>query len=200
VTRKGGRAAGLLVLLAAACSASSPPDQPAPTQAASAVPSPSASAVASPSTPPPVVASPSAPAVGLPVCGAAQLRLSVQDADSGAGQSHQRLLLTNRGGACTLHGYPGVSFVDAQGRTLGSPAGKSSGAVRRVRIAPGRSVFAVLTYSNAGAFPDSTCRPTEADRVRVYPPGSKVALFEKDAVLVCAAPGSEQLHIGPLQA
>lgn len=135
----------------------------------------------------------------MPVCGAAQLRLSVQDADRGAGQAHQRLVLTNRGGACTLHGYPGVSFVDGQGRILGSPAGQSPGAVRRVLVAPGRSVFAVLTYSNAGAFPDSTCRPTEADRVRVYPPGSKVALFVKDAVLVCAAPGSDQLHIGPVQ-
>src|SRR5213076_519290 len=119
---------------------------------------------------------PSASAVVL-VCSSGQLRLSVQEGDSGAGQSHQRLVLTNGGARCSLHGYPGVSFVDAAGRQLGSPAGQSPGQVRRVFLAPGKAAAATLTYSNAGAFPDSSCRPQQANRVRVYPPGERVALL-----------------------
>jgi hypothetical protein len=164
-------------------SPSSPPSAPV-------LPTPSASLV---------TASPLPSVAGVPVCGAGQLRLSVQEADRGAGQAHQRIVLTNRGAACTLRGHPGVSFVDTAGRLLGSPAGQSAGAVRRVPLAPGRSAVAVLTYSNAGAYPDSTCRPTVADRLRVYPPGSKAPLLVKDPVLVCAAPGSDQLHIGPVE-
>jgi len=93
-----------------------------------------------------------------------------------------------------------VSFVDASGRLLGSPAAMSEGAVRRVLLAPGSSAFALLSYSNARAFPDSTCRPQRADRIRVYAPGERTALLAKDPIVVCAAPGSEQLRIGPVQA
>lgn len=122
------------------------------------------------------------------------------EGDGGAGQFHQPLVLTNRGGPCSLLGYPGVSFVDGAGRLLGSPADESTGPVRRVLLVPGGSATAVLTYSNAGAFPDSTCRPQQADRVRVYPPGDRVALLVADPILVCSAPGSGQLHIGPVTA
>jgi hypothetical protein len=119
--------------------------------------------------------------------------------DSGAGQFHQRLVLTNHSTACTLHGYPGASFVDAAGRLLGSPADESKATVARQTLQPGGAVFAVLTYSNAQAYPDSTCRAEQADRVRVYPPGERQPLFAPDPVLVCSAPGSGQLHIGPIE-
>jgi hypothetical protein len=187
----------LAVLVTAACSSSSTP-QPEPTPSSSPSPTPLATTVSPPASPTLVASATPSPAAIVPVCGAAQLRLTVEEADSGAGQFHQRVVLTNRGGPCTLHGYPGVSFVDAQGRTLGDPAAKSPGTVRRVLLTPGRSAVALLTYANAGAFPDSTCRPTDADRLRVYPPGSRVALLVEDKVLVCAAPGSRQLHIGPV--
>jgi hypothetical protein len=119
--------------------------------------------------------------------------------DSGAGQFHQRLVLTNNADTCTLHGYPGVSFVDAAGQLLGSPAAESKATVRRETLKTGGAVFAVLTYSNAQAYPDSTCRAKQADRVRVYPPGERQPLFAADPILVCSAPGSGQLHIGPIE-
>lgn len=130
----------------------------------------------------------------------AQLRLSVRDADSGAGQAHQQVILTNRGGRCTLLGYPGLSFVDATGQMLGSSADESPATVRRVTLAPGAAAAAILTASNAHAYPDSACRPQQASRLRVYPPGDRAALLVADPVVVCAATGSKQLHIAPLEA
>jgi hypothetical protein len=118
--------------------------------------------------------------------------------DAGAGQFHQQLLLTNRGARCSLHGYPGVSFVDSSGHQLGSPANESAGQVRRVFLATGQRASATLTYSNAAAYPDSACRPQQASRVRVYPPGERAALEASDPVLVCSARGSGQLHVGPV--
>lgn len=195
-------AAVAMLALGTACSGSSTTAAPAPTVAASAT----APAVPQLSSPP---AATTAPAPGpspvvttttTPVCATAQLRLVVRDGDGGAGQFHQPLVLVNTGPRCSMHGYPGVSFVGAAGRQLGSPAAQTSAQVRRVFLAPQARASAVLTYSNAEAYPDSTCRPQQAARVRVYPPGSRVALEASDPLLVCSAPGSGQLHIGPMQA
>jgi hypothetical protein len=75
----------------------------------------------------------------------------------------------------------------------------AEGTVRRVSLLTGGAASAVLTYSNAGAFPDSVCRPKQASRVRVYPPGDRTALLVSDPVLVCSAHGSGQLHIDPME-
>lgn len=192
------------VLLLSSCSGSpaqpvqspSVDSSPSPVEPPSPLPSPSASPSANPS--PLVSASPAA--LAIPRCVTGQLRLTVLAADSGAGQAHQRVVLTNNGARCSLLGYPGASFVDVAGRTLGSPATKSETTVRRVTLDSTRSAVAVLTYSNAGAYPDSSCAPQEASRLRIYPPGDRVALLVKDPILVCSLPGSDQLHIGPLEA
>ncbi|GAC1608343.1 MAG: DUF4232 domain-containing protein [Mycobacteriales bacterium] len=198
-----------VLLATAACSSSSPHVTPTAPQEVppSASPSSPASAAASagsleptPSPTPTTTATP--PDVATPValggCTSAQLRLSAENGDSGAGQFHQGLVLTNRGPRCALQGYPGVSFVDRAGRTLGSPAAVSTATVRRVVLEPGRAATALLTYSNAGAYPDSSCRPVQADRVRVYPPGQRSPLLVADPILVCSATGAGQLHIGPV--
>jgi hypothetical protein len=75
----------------------------------------------------------------------------------------------------------------------------AEGTVRRVSLLTGGAASAVLTYSNAGAFPDSVCRPKQASRVRVYPPGDRIALVVSDSILVCSARGSGQLHIDPME-
>jgi hypothetical protein len=92
-----------------------------------------------------------------------------------------------------------VSFVDAQGATLGSPATQNPPRPTPLVVEPGHAVWALLTYSNAQAYPDSTCRPKQSSRLRVYPPGETVALLVADPVLVCSAPGTGQLHIGGLE-
>ena len=183
----------VLMLTAAACSHQPARTTPSAPPSPPTSPAPSASTSAEASVAPTSSASPA-----VPFCTTAQLRLSVTESDAGAGQFHQRLVLTNRGVRCSLHGYPGVSFLDAAGHQLGSPAAQNTAPVQRVFLETGSAANAVLTYSNAGAYPDSSCRPQQADRVRVYPPGQRSALLAKDAILVCSAPGSGQLHIGPV--
>lgn len=198
-----GSLAVAALLAVTACSNTSSrtslPVVPTPTVA----PSPSSAATPpsptpSPSPSPSPASSPSVTVATPKRCTSAHLRLSVQEGDGGAGQFHQPLVLTNRGPRCTLHGYPGVSFVDSAGRTLGSPADQTPGTVRRVLVEPGRSAVAVLEYSNALVYPDSSCRPQRADRVRVYPPGERTPLLVADPILVCSAKGAGQLHIEPV--
>jgi hypothetical protein len=174
----------------------------------SALPSPITSPAVSPSaaSSSPAASPSAAPAATVPaaaaapvVCGAAQLSLTVVQGDSGAGQAHQQLVLKNKGATCTLHGYPGVSFIDAAGHLLGSPAAQSASGVRRVTLGAGGAAAALLTYSNAEAYADSRCRPQQASRVRVYPPGSKASLLAADAITVCSASDSGQLHIGAME-
>jgi hypothetical protein len=135
----------------------------------------------------------------LPSCATAQLRLTVSDAEGAAGTEYQALVLTNRGGACTLRGYPGVSFLDARGRQIGSPAERTGEPRHRVTLRPGGSAHAQLAIARAANYADSVCEPAQAARVRVYPPGQRAALTAADPVLVCSAPGTGQLHVSPVQ-
>ena len=193
-------AVSMVGLSAIACSShdASPRRSAEPPATSGPSPAPSPSAV-SPSAPGTSSPSPVATAAAPVVCAAAHLRLSVVQADSGAGQSHQQLVLRNSGDACTLHGYPGVSFVDANGRLMGSPAAESPATVRRVSLAHDGAAAALLTYSNADAYADSSCRPQQASRVRLYPPGLKASLLAADPIEVCTAVHSGQLHIGAME-
>ena len=145
-------------------------------------------------------ATPSAAATApsVNVCSSGQLRLSVGSTDGGAGQFHQQLVLTNRGAACSLHGYPGVSFLDNGGRLIGDPAAMTPATVSRVQLRTGGRAVAILTYSNAGAFDEQRCKPRQSRTVRVYPPGQRLALIAPDSVLVCSATGTGQLRIDPV--
>lgn len=168
----------------------SPLPSAVPTSAApSLLPSPSASATAGPV--------PSS-AAALPFCTTAHLRLSLGAQQGAAGTTYQPLVLTNTGAPCTLHGYPGVSFLDASGRQIGSPAEYSPGPSPRVLLRTGGSANALLGIAQAGNYPDSVCRPRGAERVRVYPPGERVPLAVADEVQVCSVPGTHQLHVKPV--
>ena len=143
----------LMLVAVAACSHGTPARS-----TASAVPAPTVSVppVTSPSPLPPATSAASASASpATQLCTTAQLRLSVHESDAGAGQFHQRLVLTNGGARCSLQGYPGVSFLDAAGHQLGSPAARGTAPPRQVFLDSGTSAAAVLTYANAGACPDA---------------------------------------------
>ena len=197
----------LPVLLAAltACSGSDGSPEPSPPVSASPSPSvqpslsPSLLAPASPSPAASPVASASPSVIALPFCRTSQLRLSIGGSEGAAGTQYQPLVLTNQGGTCTLHGYPGVSFLDSSGRQIGSPAEMRRAATPRVVLRPGGRAIATLSIATAANYADSVCRPQQAARVRVYPPGQRAALTAADPVAVCAAPGTGQLHIEPVQ-
>lgn len=140
----------------------------------------------SPSTPTTGTGVGTAPGAGLTACTSANLTASIStDAGGGAaGSTYVSLVLTNKGTvACTLQGWPGVSFVgDGNGTQLGAAAQQDRASLHAtVTINAGKTAIAPLRVTDALNFPVSTCKPTTADGFRVYPPGEKYSMFIKDA-------------------
>jgi hypothetical protein len=98
-------------------------------------------------------------------------------------QNHVGLQLTNIGpAACTLYGYPGVSWVaGADGHQVGAAAARqknaSGSAERTVTLAPGALASAPFDIVDAGVFSPAQCKPVPVRGLRIYPPGEKAALF-----------------------
>jgi hypothetical protein len=133
-------------------------------------------------------------------CASSNLKLSLGIGQGTAGTSYQVLVLTNTGSAaCTLFGYPGVSFVNSSGAIIGLPASRDHGPVRTIKLSPGGAANALSRQPDPGNFSPSACQRKAADRVRVYPPGQKAALFAHDAVQVCST-ATGRTGIGPMLA
>jgi hypothetical protein len=97
-------------------------------------------------------------------------------------QNHTGLQLRNTGSsACTLYGYPGVSWVrGASGIQTGAAAVRQadpSGTETTVTLAPGALASAPLDIVDAAVIPPSECKPVAVRGLRIYPPGQKAALF-----------------------
>jgi hypothetical protein len=97
-------------------------------------------------------------------------------------QNHTGLQLRNIGSsACTLYGFPGVSWVaGADGHQVGAAAVREpdpSGTEKTVTLAPGALASAPLDIVDAAVIPPSECRPVPVRGLRIYSPGEKAALF-----------------------
>lgn len=179
-------ALGLAALGVAACSPSGPqgvPDANKPVPAAQTT----TEAQASPSTtdaapggPADSSGTPQADAAGIAVaprgdaCHVGQLRIDTAGETGAAGSTVTSVRFTNTSPApCTLFGFPGISLVANGGETpLGKPAQRDSHATPElVTLAPGAQGAADLRLSRAELRPAQTCRPTQADGLRVFPPG-----------------------------
>jgi hypothetical protein len=103
-----------------------------------------------------------------------------------AGHMTGALLLRNAAAAaCTLRGYPGVSFVDARGHQLGIPAERQGASGGTVTVRPGKAAGAQLSIVDVDVYPRAACRPTVASGLRVYPPDQTAALYVAHPVRVC---------------
>ena len=116
-------------------------------------------------------------------CHTSELRASVGANNPGAGQENFPLVLTNRSGrTCTIKGYPGAAFVNASGKQLGPDPKRTSGSPTKITLAPGRSAWAGLTFSNPQISGAGTATPAamlitppdERDSLKVMWPGGKV--------------------------
>ncbi|MER6423098.1 DUF4232 domain-containing protein [Streptomyces sp. NPDC001137] len=116
-------------------------------------------------------------------CHTSDLRATVGPNDPGAGQENFPVVLTNASSrSCTVRGYPGAAFVDASGRQLGPDPKRSSGTPTTVTLAPGKSAWAGLTFSNpevSGANPATPASllvtpPDERDHLTVTWKGGQV--------------------------
>jgi hypothetical protein len=122
-------------------------------------------------------------ASGTPACTSADLQASLGGgAGAGMSQNHTGLQLRNTGSsACTLYGYPGVSWVrGASGIQTGAAAVRQadpSGTETTVTLAPGALASAPLDIVDAAVIPPSECKPVAVRGLRIYPPGQKAALF-----------------------
>ncbi len=155
------------------------------------------------STPSPSTSSGITPArdAGPGRCPASQLRgsLITPPGAASAGSVHRVLVLTDAGStACTVSGFPGVSFVgDGNGTQLGSAARRDGGAGGPVTLQPTDSARADLTVAEAGDFPG--CSPVTADGLRVYPPDDRDSLFVRTSGLTACRSSAVLLTVGPLR-
>ena len=175
-------------VLAAGCSSSSSPAAAPPASAAASSTAAGAASPSSAATSSGVSATASSGATdvqaGTPACTSAHLQVSLGGgAGAGMSQNHTGLQLRNTGSsACTLLGYPGVSWVaGADGHQVGAAAKReannSGGAEKLVTLAPGALASAPIDIVDAAAFPVSQCKPVPVRGLRVYPPGERAALF-----------------------
>ncbi|MFW0121982.1 DUF4232 domain-containing protein [Rothia sp. CCM 9419] len=159
------------------------------------------------SHPEPVVPAPASTApmtASTPVCDYGNIRIDAQAAPGAgaAGSRYISLTFSNTGTApCSLSGYPGVNYVDANGHQIGAsavPAGEwtSSGKVLHSH----ESVTAILRETRAGLYSEQMCQPTTAAGYRVIIPGTSNSLVLKFPAEACSDNTVTQLSIGQVGA
>jgi hypothetical protein len=126
-------------------------------------------------------------------CATGQLRLSLGQSQGAAGSTFTPIVFTNASKhACTLYGYPGVSFLDSTGAQVGVDATHDGGEEATVTLAPGQAANAQLQLPDPGV---AQCQTAKAATLRVYPPGDFTALSVADPVTICkSAKGAANVH------
>ena len=118
-------------------------------------------------------ATPAAPAKSTR-CHTSELSASVGPNSPGAGQENFALVLTNRSGrTCTVHGFPGLAFVNSADKQVSGNPARTGSPTAAVRLAPGRSAWAALSFTNPGITGASVVTPAA---VRITPPDETASL------------------------
>lgn len=116
---------------------------------------------------------------------------------AGAGSRYIPIVFTNTGTtACTLIGYPTVSFVgNGNGTALGPPSNKDTTTAPALQtIQPGAAVSSLLRVAVAQNFP--TCTAVTPDGFRIAPPGSSASAFVALTTLqACTNPDLQLLTV-----
>jgi Protein of unknown function (DUF4232) len=180
---------GCAAALAAACGTAAPAASPSASPAVTATPTVSAGTAS------PAVSPPTAPtqAAGAPACATSALKVAVPARPGGAaaGSSYYPIQFANVSGtSCTMYGYPGVSFVTAQGGRQIGPAATRNPAVARqlVTLSPGQTVHAELQVVNAENYPPADCGPVTAHWLKVYPPSQTGPAYVSFTAQACSKP------------
>jgi hypothetical protein len=178
--------AGTAALVAACSSAGTTPAPPGTT---AAQPGAVSTSVVNPA---PVTAPSRSAPTGPPPCPTSALRVSVSASQgAAAGSSYYPIVFTNiSAAACTLFGYPGVSFVTgAGGSQIGIPATENPAHPRQlITLAPGQAGHAELQVVNAENYPPANCGMVTAHWLRVYPPNQTAPLYASFTAQACAKP------------
>jgi hypothetical protein len=159
--------------------------------------SPSPSATTRPSvnpggTPQAVTTTPATtPASGPAPCATSALKVSVPATAGGAaaGSVYYPIQFVNVSGAsCTLYGYPGVSFVTAQGGSQIGPAAIRNPTMPAalVTLTPGQTVHAELQVVDAQNYPPSDCGVVDAHWLKIYPPNQTAPVYVSFSAQACS--------------
>jgi hypothetical protein len=137
-------------------------------------------------SPSPIATTPSGPAP----CATSALKVTVSNSGGGAaaGSAYYPLQFVNTSSSsCTLYGYPGVSFVTAQGGSQIGPAATRNPATPKqlVTVAPGQTVHAVLQVVDAGNYPPADCGMVTAHWLKIFPPNQTAPLYVSFSAQTC---------------
>jgi hypothetical protein len=188
---------GAALMIAACGSTASPTGAPAPTKTVT-VPA-SQPASTAPATP---TSSASPTPAGPPPCPTSALNASVGNGNGAAGSTYYPLEFTNASStACTLFGYPGVSFVTGTG---GSQIGRAASrnpvvSSALVTLAPGATAHATLQVVNAMNYPEADCHLVTARTMKIYPPNQTAPIYLSFNAPACSS-HSKSVHILAVEA
>lgn len=184
-----------VALLAACGSKASPSSGGTTTKTFTTTASPPASGSA------PSPSSSSAPA-GPAACVTSALSASLGQGNGAAGSTIIPLEFRNTSSsACTLFGYPGVSFVTGPGGSqIGNSASEDSATPRQsVTLAAGSTAHALLQVAVAQNYPPSRCHLVQAHWLRIFPPGETAPLYVKFNSATCTAKSIRVLAVQTVQ-
>ncbi|MFI0860843.1 DUF4232 domain-containing protein [Streptomyces smyrnaeus] len=107
-------------------------------------------------------------------CHTSDLKASFGRNHPGAGQKNFAVILTNRSDStCTVRGYPGLAFVNSSGEQVSFDPNRTGGQVRTVKLSPGKSAWASLSYTNPEMTNVTTVTPSAA---KITPPDERASL------------------------
>lgn len=134
-----------------------------------------------------------------PRCHSGDLAVTIKDADGGgtAGGQVKRLYFTNKtADACSMYGYPGVSFVTGDdGRQVGSAFKRVAGDKKYVDLNPRGNAFSELLIADPGA---AGCATTSVRGLRIYPPDETAATFVRAPMKACTEQGKGVGQVKPV--
>jgi hypothetical protein len=118
------------------------------------------------------------------------VKVDTSQGGAAAGSTYVPIDFTNTtGSACTLFGYPGVSFVTSpSGSQIGRPATRNPAApATLVTLAPGGTAHSTVQVADAGNYSASACSPVTAHWLKIFPPNQTAALYASYTVQACSA-------------
>jgi len=141
---------------------------------------------------------PAAHADPVPSCTAAQLTPSLAPPEGAAGTTFYPVILLNAGSAaCSLSGYPAVSFIaGSDNHPVGVAAVQDPDSVGTVVIDPGQATSANLGIVNTGNFP-ADCDPVPVSGLQVTLPDQPDPMVIGHADTACASAAYATLRVGP---
>jgi hypothetical protein len=179
---------GAAVAIAACGSSASPASGPAPTKTVTVPASTAPATPASSASPTP--------------CPTSALKASVGTGNGAAGSTYYPLEFTNTSStACTLFGYPGVSFVTGTGGSqIGRAASRNPAVTSRlVTIAPGSTAHATLQVVNAMNYPGAECHLVTAHTMKIFPPNQTAPIYLGFTAPACSS-HAKSVHILAVEA